>query len=252
MKKAVLVTALLAVLTAALAPAAAKEPGQPQAVSTAGFKTEIVRLKYVKPRTVIPLLLAFQSERGRLDYSPDSRDAVITVSDLPENVSRILAAIREVDVKPVDVLFTVQLVVGSDDEGRTDSELQSDPVIKELRSLLRFKNYALLDSTMVRGLSGEWAQLRMGRQADFELGLRPEVTREKPLDMIKVEVWLRQVVRAEAAAKAEGLKAEAAARKQLLVSTLNIRSGDRTVVGVSRLGGGDKGVILIISAKATD
>jgi hypothetical protein len=252
MKKAVLVTALLAVLAAALAPAVAEEAGQAQAVSTAGFKTEIVRLKYVKPKTVIPLLLAFRSERGRLDYSPDSEDSVITVSDLPENVSRMLAAIREIDIKPADVLFTVQLILGSDDEGRTDPELQSDPVIKELRSLLRFKNYALLDSTMVRCLSGKSAQVVMGKQADFELGLRPEVTRQKPLDMIKVEVMLRQVVRAEAAAQTEALKAEAAVRKQLIVSALNIRSGDRTVVGVSRLGGGDKGIILIISAKATD
>ncbi len=38
----------------------------------------------------------------------------------------------------------------------------------------------------------------------------------------------------------------------LIESTLNIKSGDRTVVGVSKLDGGDKGLILIISAKIVD
>lgn len=252
MKRTVFATVLLALLATALLPATAEETGQAQVASTTSFKTEIVRLKYVRVKTVVPLLLAFRSERGRLDYSPDSRDNLITISDLPENVARMLAALRDIDVKPADVLFTVHLIAGSDDEGRTDPELQNDPVIKELRNLLRFKNYTLLDSTMVRGVSGESTQVVMGKQADFELGLRPEVTREKPLDMIKVEVMLRQAVRAEAAAQTETLKAEAPARKQLIVSTLNLKSGDRTVVGVSRLGGGDRGIVLIISARVTD
>jgi hypothetical protein len=38
----------------------------------------------------------------------------------------------------------------------------------------------------------------------------------------------------------------------LIESALNIKSGDRTVVGVSKLDGGDKGLILIISAKIVD
>ena len=38
----------------------------------------------------------------------------------------------------------------------------------------------------------------------------------------------------------------------LIESALNIKSGDRTVVGVSKLDGGDKGLILIISAKIVE
>jgi hypothetical protein len=38
----------------------------------------------------------------------------------------------------------------------------------------------------------------------------------------------------------------------LVESALNIKSGERTVVGVSKLDGGDKGLILIISAKIVE
>jgi hypothetical protein len=40
--------------------------------------------------------------------------------------------------------------------------------------------------------------------------------------------------------------------KDLIRSFLNIKSGDRTVVGVSKLDGGDKGLILIISGKVVE
>jgi hypothetical protein len=38
----------------------------------------------------------------------------------------------------------------------------------------------------------------------------------------------------------------------LIATTLNIKSGDKTVVGVSKLDGGGKGLILIISGEIVD
>ncbi len=173
--------------------------------------------------------------------------SILSVSDTPENVEKILAAIREIDVKPADVLYTVQLVLGSEADATTDAELKGDPIVKELGKLLRYKGYTLLDATLVRTVNMDNAEVKFGPKAEFELELRPEVAGDAKMPVIKTNVRLTRV-------EQPGFSDDKPITNvaTLIESTLNIKSGDRTVVGVSKLDGGDKGLILIISAKIVD
>jgi hypothetical protein len=230
-----------------LAAAAFARPSQEQEVQ---LRKEVVRLKYVRAAAVRPLLYTFVGRDGHIQ-SNDNIPDVITISDTPENVEKILAAIREIDVKPADVLFTVQLVLGSETDEKTDPELARDPVIKELRGLLRYKGYTLLDATLLRGLDEAPSEVVMGPKADFELSLRPVVAKEKPRDSIRIDLRLRQNVIVDAISP-DGKAITQPRSKDLIRSNLNIKSGDRTVVGVSKLDGGDKGLILIVSGKVVE
>jgi hypothetical protein len=231
--------------TAAIATAIAKQKTGDK--TTDGLRKEIVRLKYVRAIYIKDFLYPFASREGHVVSNPETPD-ILALSDLPENIEKMLAAIREIDVKPPDVLFTVQLVMGSETEATTDAELQGEPVIKELRKLLRYKGYTLLDATMVRGMDRERAEIVMGRKAEFQLEIRPEVAREKPLDNINLKLRLVQVL--ESPVMKDG-KVDSSA-KDLIRSQLNLKSGDKAVVGVSKLDGGDKGLILIVSAKVVE
>ncbi|MCJ7487437.1 MAG: hypothetical protein MUQ25_14920, partial [Candidatus Aminicenantes bacterium] len=126
-----------------------------------------------------------------------------------------------------------------------------DPVVKELRKLLRYKGYTLLDSSFIRVVNSESASVILGPKAEFEFVLKPDVAGDAKAPVIKTEVRLRQVIRA-AIQESATMKAAPAIVTTLIESTLNIKSGDRTVVGVSKLDGGDKGLILIISGKIVD
>lgn len=260
----------LAVATPALAqgagPAAvaAQEPNQETKTAQAermgmaqsAQRKEIVRLKYVRAQDIQQLLYAYTSRQGNIQFNPNL-PSVLSVSDTPENVEKVLAAIREIDVKPADVLYTVQLVLGSETEAATDADLRNDPVIKELGKLLRYKGYTLLDATLVRVVNMDRASAILGTKAEFELALRPEVAGDAKAPLIKTEVRLREILRvlSKPAAKAEGGEPSQGTVTNvvtLIESALNVKSGERTVVGVSKLGGGDKGLILIISAKIVD
>jgi hypothetical protein len=210
------------------------------------LRTEIVRLKYVKAQDLRPHLQLFTGKSGYIQTTPERAD-ILSVRDTPENVARILEAIREIDVKPPDIMFTVQLIMGSESDATVDKELAKDPVILELGKLLRYKGYSLLDSTVLRGVDLERSEVVFGPKADFELRFRPEVAKGQPQDSIKIELNLRHYDHPEGAFF-EG-KPFMGRQKNLISSTVNIKSGDRTVVGASRLDGGDKGLILIISAK---
>lgn len=251
MKKGILAIVMLAFTLSIAGPVLAEDAAQDQKAETKILRKEIVKLKYVRADIIQTLLYSYVSRDGRILFN-SNLPTVLSVSDTPENVEKILAAVRELDIKPADVLFTVQLVLGSEADAQTDAELQSDPIIKELRKLLRYKGYTLLDSSFIRVINRESASVILGPKAEFEFVLKPDVAGDAKAPVIKTEVRLRQITRQTAPEGKEGIAQPIAGYANLIESTLNIKSGDRTVVGVSKLDGGDKGLILIISAKIVD
>lgn len=246
MKKGIIAFVALAFALSIAGPVLAEETAQDQKAETKNLRKEIVKLKYVRAQDVQNVLYTFLSPDGRIQFN-SNMPTVLAVSDTPENVEKILAAIREIDIKPADILFTVQLILGSEADAATDVELQNDPVVKELRKLLRFKGYTILDATLVRAVNRENATVKFGPKAEFEFALRPDVAGDAKAPVIKTEVRLRRIEQL-------GFSADKPITNvaTLIESTLNIKSGDRTVVGVSKLDGGDKGLILIISGKIVD
>lgn len=255
MKKGMIALLALAFTLAVVAPALAEDPAAPaaqeQKAEAKGLRQEIVKLRYVRAQDIQNLLFPYRSPQGRIELNPNV-PTVLVISDVPENLEKTLAAIRELDVKPADVLFTVQLVLGSEIEEK-DAPLMagSDPIIKELRSLLKYNYYSLLDTSMVRALDQQGLEVRLGERADFELWMRPKVVKDKNASLIQTEVRLRQVRIAGMPPGATSAKPEYITT-DLIGTTLNIKSGDKTVVGVSKLDGTGKGLILIISGKIVD
>jgi hypothetical protein len=254
MKKAFLAFVSLAVLAAMTVPLFAQEqPGQgqaPQKPETRPLRKELVQLKYVSGADIQQLIYAFLDGRyERVNMSSDKK--TLTVTAYPENMEKVLQVIRELDIKPADLLFTVQLVMGSETEEKTDPELQSDPIVKELRKLLRYKGYTLLDTSLIRGMDKQRSEVILGKQADFELALAPDVMKGTPADQIKVELRLRHTYEEplNVTTAPGGQTPMRHIERDLIQSTLSLKSGDKTVVGVSKLDGGDKGLILILSAK---
>ncbi len=254
MKKATIallaITFTVAVIVPAFAEDPAAAPAQAQQDEAKNLRKELVKLKYVRADYIQNLLYTYVGRSGHIQSSPNL-PMVLSVSDTPENVEKILAAIRELDVKPADVLFTVQLIMGSEADTTTDPDLKNDPVIKELGKLLRYRGYSLLDATMVRVVNREFASVALGPKAEFHLTLRPDVAGDPKAPVINAQVRLVQVVR-PATPETATMKAVEAVTTTPIQSTLNVKSGERTVVGVSKLDGGDKGLILIISGKVLD
>jgi hypothetical protein len=224
-------------------PVPAQQAGNTEAKT---LRKEIVKLKYVRAQDIQNLLYAYVSREGHIQFNPNM-PSILSVSDTPENVEKILAAIREIDVKPPDILYTVQLVLGSETDAATDAELKNDPIIKELGKLLRYKGYTLLDATLVRTVNRDNAKVKFGPKAEFGLDLRPDVAGDSKAPVIKTDIQLERVEQLGFAAEKPITNVAT-----LIRTTLNIKSGERTVVGVSKLDGGDKGLILIISAKIVD
>jgi hypothetical protein len=211
------------------------------------MRQEIVKLKYIKNNQILSVLYTFLSREGRINPNPES--GLITISDYPENVEKILSVIREFDVKPADLQFTIQLVLGSaSGEDRSDDSVRDDPVIRELKQLLRYKSFSLLDTSFVRAIDQESSEVTMGKDADLKLELRPKYIKEDKEDLIQVEARLSKKGSSNFVPGAPNAPGAWPATV-LLTSNFTMKSGEKTVVGVSKMDGGDKGLILIISGK---
>jgi len=241
MKRSIWIAMLLA-LSVVLSSAALSQE------SPKKMRQEIVKLKYIDKEEILNVLYTFLSRDGKISPSPKS--GLLTVSDYPENVEKILAVIRELDVKPVDIQFTIQLILASteDEPGKSEDLIKDDPLIKELRSLLNFKFFYPLDSSFIRALDREESEVTMGEKAELMLQLRPKYVREEKEELIQVETRLYKIVPVVYAPGASQTQSPYTSLT-LLTSNFTMKSGDKTVVGVSKLDGGNKGLILIITGK---
>jgi len=204
-------------------------------------RTEIVTIKYIDVKWAEDLLHPYTSRRGRINRLHDGNKLVI--EDTPENVEKILSILKEIDVKPLDLQFNVDLILGSTDSQsgeEADKQLKSDPVMKELGQLLQYKSFKRLDTALVKVQDNKRSTQRMGGEhLMFRLDLRPRYIEEDKGDSIQVDLYLSQDM---------GLTSEGKRKSITLVETsLSIKSGERTVIGVSKLNGGDKALILILS-----
>ncbi|MGB8952684.1 MAG: hypothetical protein WCC06_08480 [Candidatus Aminicenantales bacterium] len=211
------------------------------------MQKEVVQLKYITYQDINLLIESYRSPEGRVACGIKSQ--ILTINDYPEVIEKIKSLIKKIDVKPADIQFIVQLVLGSESEGeQTDTALKDEPVIKELKSLLKYKNFTLLDTSIIRALENERSDITMGKNAEFSLSFHPKYIKEENEDILQVRVELDQYSKFEKPEKVgDSLRVHSV--KNLIRSNFTMKSGEKTVVGVSKLDGGDKGLILIITGK---
>lgn len=204
-------------------------------------KKAIVTVKYIDVENAYVILNKFISRKGKIFFV--GRENKLIIEDTPEVVEKILSILKEIDVKPVNMQFNFELILGTTTpEADLDETLKSDPIIKELQNLLKYNTFKRMDSTLIKIQNNQISRQRIGREnVNLRLQILPRYIKEEKVDTFQVELGLRQL---------RGINNEGKEITTVLIETmLTIKSDERTVVGVSKLDGGDKALILIVSGK---
>ncbi|UCE42992.1 MAG: hypothetical protein JSV17_08605 [Candidatus Aminicenantes bacterium] len=218
-----------------------------QSTSPTKLMKEIVKVNYIDARSAYSILMPYMSRNGKLQLVRESN--MLIIEDIPEIVDKVLSILKEIDIKPLDLQFTVDLILGSMSSGSTgardasevysDKKIDSDPLIKELSKLLTYESFKRLDSTLINVQDNSRStQMLGGEGMSFRLDLQPRYIKEEKGDSIRVDLSL----------SSRQFKSDGSPLSLTLIdTTITLNSGDRSVVGVSKLNGGDKALILILS-----
>jgi hypothetical protein len=206
---------------------------------------KLVALKYADPRAVQNLLGNFG-----LDIRFDENLKVIALSGRRANVTTAEEAIKQLDVPSAgskDIDLTVYFVVASDqnitDGNPIPADLQS--TVATLKTTFPFKTYALLDALSLRSRSGVGAStsgvLSGNRVTQFSV----RSSTIEPNSMIRLD-HLRAGLRSPLPAGEGKINYMDTG---IETDVVDVKEGQKLVVGRSSVNGPDRALFLVLIAK---
>jgi len=208
---------------------------------------KVVDLKYVSANQVSNLLGNFG-----VNMRADERLKTISLMGSPESVAQAEAAIKKLDVpappeKNIELL--AYLVMASNEAQAAPEAADLSSVIKQMRTLFPYKSYRLLDTIWVRTKAGGSA-FESGGMAPASLKTDPNFN---PTYLLSAHgIWYdaeNKTVRFSDLGLLLVLREKTSVK---IGSTVDIREGQKVVIGKTNPTGADSAVVLIVTAKVVE
>ncbi len=209
---------------------------------------KLVTLKYADPQAVSNLLADFG-----VDRRVDQNLKVIALSGRRSNVTTAEDAIKQLDVPSAghkDIDLTVYFVVASDQNTPDGSPVPGDleSTVATLKKTFPFKTYSLLDALSLRSRSGVGADtsgvLSGNRVTQFRVGS----STMEPEGMIRLD-RLRAGLRTPIPAGEGKINY---LDTGISTDVVDVKEGQKLVVGRSSVNGPDRALFLVLIAKQAE
>jgi hypothetical protein len=212
---------------------------------------KLIPLKYVDAGRVQNLVSAFFSD-NRLQMRADDHLHVISVSGRPEQVATLEEAIKKLDVPPVNFELTIYLISTSQAVDQLPDALAS--TAKQLHGVFAYKGYQLLDSFALRGRDGQRGSSngtvsKDGKSSDYSFRYeQASVSGEAPRIVNLHQLYLNVRLRTGGVDK----DGQPMYHDTGLSTDIDIRDGQKVVVGKSDVNNGESPLILVVTVKVVD
>jgi hypothetical protein len=206
---------------------------------------KLVTLKYVDPQAVYNLIRMFG-----VDVSMTGQMKVIGLSGAKEKVEAAQEAIKQLDVPSAaqkNIELTVYFVVGTDQDKASGNPIPQElqGTVTQLKSSFPFKYYGLLDVLSLRARSGVSAETsgQIGsRITQFKVS---SATLDADGSMIRLDhlhAGMRNPVQ-------DGPGKITYVDTGISVDVVDVKEGQRLVIGRSSMDGPEKALFLVLIAK---
>ncbi|HEX8617169.1 MAG TPA: secretin N-terminal domain-containing protein [Thermoanaerobaculia bacterium] len=215
--------ALLLVSTSAFAEPDAADVGKSLTVRTFQFK-------HKQADRAAAVIKPLMSAEGSMSIQPTANALVVT--ELPENLKKIAAAIAQFDAPAQTLQLSIRLV--SAGRGTAD-EAHVDPVLSDVQSKLALLRYNVLESigaAKVSGKEGEPGLVDLnGYRADFKFGEYDPASDSVKLGEFRL-------------AKLDGDQLA-----PMLRTTLNLKIGQTVIIGATRDPNSSRALMIVVTAQ---
>jgi hypothetical protein len=209
-----------------------------------GEIVRVIDLKYVEVNAVRELQHTFPG----MTFTSSSA----IVRGQPDLVARAEAAIKAIDVPKINVEYMVQLLQGSPQEvagAQIPTDLES--TVRQLRSAFAYKGYKVLETQVLRA-RGDGRQIEMngtlpGSTTSYSLQFQPTAkagTAPRLVELRSLRLGLQfpySTPDGKGASAFAGINAD-----------LDLREGQKTVIGKANLRGSEDAIFLVITPKVVE
>ena len=221
--KRFLITLIAMLFVSANAFADAGDVGRNLSVQTFLFK-------YKQAENAASVIKPLMSAEGSMQIQPAANSLIVT--DAPENMKRIVAALKQFDLPAQSFRLTVRLVSarrGNNAESRIDPELRD---VSSKLALLRYNVLERLGLAEVAGKEGEPGMVDLGQhRADFRFGEYDPAS-----DSLKVSDFRL-------------LRLEGDQLNPMMKTTLNLKLGQTVIIGVTKDAQSQRALMIVVTAK---
>ena len=233
--------------------------------------SKLVTVKYADPMSLANLIRMFgvEVQIGQGGFATPLK--VLGIAGSPDAVAAAEAAIHQLDIAPRNIELTVYFVVGSDQANLAGNAVPQDlrDVIAQLKSTFAFKEYRMMDVLTLRTRSGAPAETSgilnnasAPRLSVFSI--RSATVSEDGgtvrIDRMHAGLRIPMINRAAAAANlapghperlaaADGNFGKVEYRDTGIDQDVDVKEGQKVVVGRSSLEGPEKALFLILTAR---
>jgi hypothetical protein len=206
---------------------------------------KVIPLKYASPSAIYKVVSAFQPTALQYDDSLH----VISVRGTADMVAAIEEAVKKLDVLPADFELTVYLISSSPQTG----DLLPDALAataKQLHVVFAYKGYQLIDSFVLRGRDGQSGSADGTiKSSTYSFRYNRATVMEGPPKMVNLQNLSLQI-RMPSGARNE--KGQPEFKTTGLSTDIDIRDGQKVVVGKSDVNNGESPLILVVTAKVVE
>jgi len=205
--------------------------------------TKLVTLKYASPDSINNIIQMFGV---RVQWNGGLRTIALTGS--AESIAAAETAIKQLDVAPKNIELVVQFLVGANQAAPGAIPADLGDVVAQLKKTFAFKEYSLLDTLTLR--------TRAGSAADTTGMISPagsSIPRMTQFSIRSASVSDDGVIRIER--MHAGLRIPVPTGQKLeymntgIDQDIDVKEGQKVVVGRASLEGPDKALFLILTAK---
>ncbi len=212
--------------------------------------TRIFPVKYANIKDLTTLLSIFGATLSR-----DEHMGVIAAQGSPATLSALEEAIKRLDVPPApaqNAEITIYMIKASQSGSGGSVPKELDPAIKQLRNLFPYQDYRLLDTVVARARDGRSAEVNGLLPLQFdgmpgsyqlrirEVGMSPE-GKERTIRFLfqfDCKIPFRPASSAQVQFNNVGLSTD-----------VDLREGQKVVVGKSNIDGSKDALILVVTGK---
>jgi hypothetical protein len=206
-----------------------------------GLKRTTVVIKHADGHALEQLLRPYLTRRGQVRFERQTR--ALTLVDEATVVEVMLKMVDRFDVKPAQVQLVLRLVEANQSDQPAPLPPEIEPVVEQIQQVLRYNSFVVADQAFVTFEANGESRIQVGGDKAYTVEVGSEAIAGQD-DSVRLRFHLFR--RQQEDAGAEGTHF---IQKTLIATTVELKDGETAVLGASKINGGGKALITVVSLK---